>query len=497
MKQDFISLNKLKSGKYYEKLVMFLRSFMSVILERVPKRIIEKPLKGIEKIKNEFRSKIKTIPEAKDNYIGVFTDGSSTVSERRGAGVAVISAVSIRIQCENNSFRVEEKLEIPPENGVVILIPRMQLTARANTLMRAIEYLIAADAAKKGCDIIAMDGSYITTLLAPYTAINSSYNELLALLDKAFGGKKNATLVFIRFAQDMEEIVNKRMDDIFSYDDGNEILSNFLKNHYKIIDEILNKTESEVPEDLRIIYQNYITIFVEENFAIRALIRLFRIAEEQNALLFWISKDSESRMLTRRYPLLSLANDLSVLDLVLENNQYVNVEELVTLPIVSLRRASLDLNSIDELTEENVNKIMNQIYPAFGRMYSVYAVTIKHAKQIYEKYNKYSAIYAKYRDFVIQITYPTQFFEEYTKRNGYKSADKVVEKLLGMLKTISPRGYPEPLVHAHFATILSRDLAEKMANGLEYSLKMAGKDDKNLFLLANIIGDMGRKRIGI
>ena len=125
------------------------------------------------------------------------------------------------------------------------------------------------------------------------------------------------------------------------------------------------------------------------------------------------------------------------------------------------------------------NTVLEGENPLAGR--KVYALTRKLANNIYGNFGGYSLVYVKYKNFVIQFTYPRKLIKK-----------GEIMQIISLLKQISDEGYPEPLIYTHNRTVLRKQIVENLADGLFENCKRQGKN-----LLCNLISVAGRRLAGI
>ncbi len=146
---------------------------MSHALKLISEELISRTQKFLEEIISSLRPYVKEIRKSTDTFKATFTDGSFVLSERRGAGIALFSSVSIKAEIKD-TVKILTKEMIDPSKTLFIILPKFALKTRASTIMRALEYITTI----KLCDDVKyafLDGSYLTTLLLPFSVISSTF----------------------------------------------------------------------------------------------------------------------------------------------------------------------------------------------------------------------------------------------------------------------------------------------------------------------------------
>ena len=431
-------------------------------LEGIPNSLINLAQDTINRISSDLRSKdaIIEIPEIEKDFIGIFTDGSNVLAERRGAGIAIFSAYSIKYGLEGNKKSIFGHSEISPEDTLMVILPRFAMVSRANTIMRAFEFISTLMNFDRNIDFIVLDGSYISTLLDPSRVISPIYRDLLNIL------RSSSAEVQQNFSQVIDYLdtqVTRMFDDIFGKGNLRTLPQDFIYNYYNIIEDIWNNTKDFMPEEALITYHNFIITLVEQNFSAWVLCKLLERAYREGKPILWLSKDSESRIITKNYRAINLSNDVSVLDFILRNGEILLMDKVKFLPPI----------------EPMKNTVLEGENPLAGR--KVYALTRKLANNIYGNFGGYSLVYVKYKNFVIQFTYPRKLIKK-----------GEIMQIISLLRQISDEGYPEPLIYTHNRTVLRKQIVENLADGLFENCKRQGKN-----LLCNLISVAGRRLAGI
>ncbi len=157
---------------------------------------------------------------------------------------------------------------------------------------------------------------------------------------------------------------------------------------------------------------------------IGATFRLLSEASAKGVPVVWVSKDTESYLLMRSAGIEELFNDVVTLDEIwlTEDKIYVNLDP--STPVTKIPAKIRDLPLVEGF---------------------------------YRKWGSYVAVYAKLsrEGAPLQVTLPE------------KMAGSICD-ILATLSLLSDRkyGYPAPLIQVHHLTVLSRDLAEKIANNI-------------------------------
>ena len=429
------------------------------LLGKLPRSIIAGAQKVLESIYNDLKEEKKVVKTIGDNenFRAIFTDGSNVISERRGAAIALFSATSLVYDYYNGSKKVLATFELDPAKTLFIFIPKFAVTSRANTLMRAFEYVVTINALSRssGVDYIVLDGSYISTLLDPMRIISPIYHDLVDV----FSGKKD---LLIKILFDLENELKLVIKNLESAADASSIIDIFINNYYSYIDQIIANFDERIPENAKITFHNYVVSVLEQSFAVFCLSKLFEIAKKFGVAIIWLSKDSESRILAKNYSAFSLLNDISILDFLLDTNEYLILNDLIEIPPIDERR-------------------MKFIERQGTKEWEIYVIPRELTEAIYSECGAYTIVYAKFSDFAIQFSYPTTLNKQLN-----------LTRFLVDLRNISDLGYPEPLIIVHNRTVLRQKLIENLSEGLYEKCREKGDS-----IICNIIGDRGRRKIGI
>lgn len=399
------------------------------VVERVPKVLVERAKEDIEKARMLFEKKkaVREISGEKRDLSGIFTDGSNVLSERRGCGVALFSAVSILYNRSNLEKKVLRSFIISPEETLFIILPKFNLTSRINTIMRGFEYLSALSIFQNDVDLVVFDGSYVTSLIEPRAVSREYFSDIVRIANAL--SPKNYSEVIFSMVNKMDDLLGKQLDSLFS-ETGKlgEIYKMFLKNYYKMYSEMYEEVKEILKGQLDVLkstVQNYIFSLIEQNFSIKALSLIIKKAEEMKIPVIWVSKDSESRLLTKILASITLSNDLSLLDFILEDNQYINV------------------SGISELSEIEPHRMTIKKKEEIGKTGKTYGVLRDLADSFYSTYSEYDVTYSKIGGPVLQLTYPKKLV-----------SPRRIDEILSYLRSISIMGYPEPLIFVHNRSIL-------------------------------------------
>lgn len=419
-------------------------------------------LSGTESIVNEISSDLRNrglvhrFNKLNRGFKVISTDGSNVVAERRGGAISLFSVVSLVYKHEDYRNVVESIMDLDPSKTLFIIIPKYSVISRANTLMRAFEYLITCYMLDRydGIDYVLLDGSFSSILLDPMRIILPIYNDLKCLIP-------NEDLIASILLKLSEEIKDKVMR--LNNTDPLKLSRTFFSKYYQIIEEIIEKFMNIVPEAAKITFQHYAISMLEQNFAGMALSRLIERANSLKKPVIWISKDSESRILSKKYGIFGLFNDLTLLDFILRRDEYLVLNDFIDIPPIDERRL----------------RFISQVN---GRRIEIPIIARELISAIYSNYGHYKVMYVKFSNFVIQLTFPTRF-------SDYISS---LDILLSDLKTISKLGYPEPLIIAHYRTKIKQKLIENISEGLYEKCKERRND-----ILCNAISDSGRKKTGL
>lgn len=422
------------------------------LIQHLPKPLIDATDNMLRSVGTALAPKMREVKLDHSSYVGVATDGSNVICERRGSTIILFSAISITFMYDGGRYRVVNYSEADPSEFLFIAIPKFASVSRANTLMRSLEYEVTLSeiGKNKEKDLVIMDGSYASTLLDSGRILNQVYKDLSDL----YHGRRNELAGILR---DVEKV----MDTIIAKLENEKPLERarkFFENYYLYVDTLSAKVMDKVLPAARISLLNFIIMSLEQSYALLCLRELIEACRKRNILLAWISKDSESRILSKNFGSFSLLNDITIMDIVLDKDKYIILNEIVNIPPITKKWL--------------MTKIANR---------DIYFVPRRLADTIYDNYGEYLTAYPKYLDYSIQITAPKLMVDQ----------DKM-DIIVSMLKHLSPLGYPEPLLLVHNRTKIAKKLVENISEGLYQRIK--GKISP---LIRNMIGDIGRQRIGI
>ncbi len=438
-------------------------------LSNIPKEILERSRRELLKIVDDIKEK------AKIGVIGeklgseqkvVFTDGSNVVSERRGCGVAIFSSISISYNVSDEGFYVLDHSILGPEKTLLILLPRFNLVSRANSIMRGLEYLTSLSLSVKEADMVVFDGSYVTSLLEPRKTVRDIYLDIRSMLREAYGKDKYKGIMY-KLVSVIDRELNKEIVNKLKPSKPLEFAEWFFSNYYKIFENIYETIQTEtsisMKETLVSKIQNYLFLLIEQTFTATALANVLNTSYEKNLPTVWISKDTESRIITRTYKSISLSNDTVLMDFVLGPKTYLKVSEIADLSEVSADKFTI-------AQEEDINFIDRS-----------YSIPMSLVSEIYLKFSEYEVVYGKLGGInspTIQLTYPRNLL----KKNGEDELDRV---LIALLKT-SKYGYPDPLRVVHQRSTLREKSIKIISDGLYRACK-----DKDEIMCA-LLRDSGR-----
>ena len=418
-----------------------------------------------------------------DGAIGVFTDGSNVVSERRGAGVAIFSAASLLFEISGKNLKFRGKHIITPNDCILIIIPRFYIGTRANTIMRGIEYLSTLHliSTTKDIDFAIIDGSYVSTLLSARWGIEhlyrDFYNTLTAFCSSSKTSKKPKTDIIVDICESISDATNRILSNhVFrGLRRPQSILSNFCENYAEYISMIYEAVVNnhEIPEPCYVSLMNYVSMFFEINLSMKALVMLLNNAHKRRLVLLWLNKEPESRILTKNvdHKLFRMFTDATVLDFSLDNGEFLHHYGL---PSISPSGIYIS-KTLASRTSSSSHVLIPEL-----------------ADVIYGIYGEYGVVYVKYLEYVIQYTYPRTLFGVFDEER--LKIDEAVLKYIKLLGNISDVGYPLPMIHAHNTTVLKAGLAEILADKFTEILSL---DPRLSQLARRLIGKTGRRLIGI
>lgn len=420
---------------------------MSHTLKFISEELISRTKKFIEEMIRDLRPYVKKIRESTNAFKATFTDGSFVLSDRRGAGIALFSSVSIKTKIKD-TIKILTKEMINPSETLFVILPKFALRTRASTIMRALEYITTI----KLCDDVKyafLDGSYLTTLLLPFSVISSTFYDTTSSIqtDEEFSS-------FINFLEELSAIVSSILRSIKI---SSLSFENLIEIYYNAAERFLDLS-GKFRRDLMIPLQNYSFIFLEQNLTALLLAELINRGKKLGFSPIWISKDSESRILAKEKGITGFSNDLTIMDFVLKKGEYIVLSDVITLPPVSKEKVTVD----------DLRKISRR---------TVYILLPEIANRIYDKFSEYDIIYAKFGDYSLQITFPRNLADPF--------------EIVSDISRISyQRGYPEPMILVHNMAVLREKTIEVLSDGL------SKKCEENK-ILCQLLSDSGRKKIGI
>jgi len=437
-----------------------------------------------EKYPNAIRLGLLSEISIGDSVIGVFTDGSNAISERRGAGVAVFSASSLLFEIGGEKARFVRKYVLTPDICFLILIPRFYVGTRANNIMKGMEFITTTYMIdNNNVDFAVLDGSYISTLLSARWGIEHLYRDVYGIFTKYLETQtddaRSAEQQFIDLCDTISDTTLKilRRDIFGDTNEPRKIVSTFLSSYVRNIEEILDSVDQKfsIPEEGEISLINFIAMFMETNFMMEGLRRLLSTARRKKVPLLWLNKEPESRILTKKldHKLFRMFTDAFALDFSLDDGEYLMHTGQLEVP------ASGKYVTRRTGKKNNLRKATHSVIPEI-------------ADEVYGEYGLYGIIYVKYRDFVIQYTYPRNILG--SDLDSRRNADSKALETVRILGYVSPVGYPEPMIHVHLHTVIREGLADVMADSFIRILDTRGVLSK---IIKKFIGKSGRKLIGI
>lgn len=432
-------------------------------MKRIPKSLVERAREDIEKARVLFeeRKAVRSIPNETVDYLGIFTDGSNVLSERRGCGIALFSTVSILYNKNNPNKKVVRSFIINPEDTLFIVLPKFNLASRINTIMRGFEYISAMSILNDDVDLVVFDGSYVTSMIEPRAVSREYFSDIVRVASK-LAPTKHQEIIF-EMIERLDGTISSELDKIFKdVGDVGGVYKKFIREYYNIYGETYNTVKDllKLPlEVLKSTIQNYIFALIEQNFAVKALSLVMKKAANLNIPVVWVSKDSESRLLTKILSSIALSNDLSLLDFILEDNQYVSASSLSELSEIEPER--MTIRKMDEIVKTG----------------KTYGVLRDLAENFYRDFAEYDVTYAKMGGPVLQLTYPKKLVD--SKKLGV---------VLSYLRSISIMGYPEPLIFVHNRTVLRERVIKILSESI---YQICSK--RETYFLCNLLQKSGRE----
>jgi len=428
------------------------------IISNFPQTLLSGTQEVVNKISSDLRKRnlVMRFNQSSKEFKVISTDGSNVIVERRGGAISLFSVVSLVYSHRNNKDVVESVMELDPSQTLFVIIPKYSVISRANILMRAFEYLVTCSILDKNneIDYVLLDGSFSSVLLDPMRIILPIYDNLRYLIPS----EDLRASILLKLS---EKIKDKMIE--FSNIDPLKLSSIFLSRYYQIIEDIIENFMNIVPEGAKITFQHYAISVLEQSFAGMALSRLIEKANSLKKPVIWISKDSESRILSKKYGIFGLFNDLTLLDFILRKDEYLVLNDFIDIPPINERR----LRFISRIDDKKIE------IPIIARDL---------ISAIYSNYGYYKITYVKFLNFVIQLSFPTKL--------GNYIDDLSI--FLSNLRSISKLGYPEPLIITHYRTKINQRLIENISEGLYEKCKERRND-----ILCNAISDSGRRKIGL
>ena len=494
MSPDLLGLRKNKSLsnlRYFKGNAYMSESVYMMLKRMIPIRNAEEIVAELKNFKNIVANErisnihVGLLDEVDDvEAIGIFTDGSNSVSKRRSAGVAVFSVSSLAFKLSRSENIFLEKYLLTPDKCFLILIPRFYIGTRANNIMKAFEYLCTLYMIDRieDANFAVIDGSYISTLLSARWGIEHLYRDFHSTFSTYYESRSDIDTDYVQesfisvcnyVGNIIYDILSKKI--FTSSMNPRDIALNFFEKYVDIIDYTYSTVMDrfDIPEICRIPFMNYLVMFFETNFMVFSLLHLLEKAREKQVFLLWLNKEPDSRILTKtlRHGIFRMFTDAFVLDFSLENNEYLFHTGLPPIEPSSLYVKESDPRSLSESSHVLVPYIADVVYGMYGA---------------------YDIIYIKYSDYVIQYTYPRTLFDSKTKKG--KSMAHLALKYIKLLGYISPLGYPIPMVQAHSTTIVRGRLADIIADKFA---EMLGDKSPTSELVKNLIGKSGRKLAGV
>ncbi len=369
-----------------------------------------------------------------------YVDGSYVLDERRGAFLSVFSTASLSLR-GNRFYKRMKGSEYPVP---YILIPKVYGESRSSMLMEIAEFISGLDLIRRGTESLFMDGSYLSVLMSPFGAIRDVASRFSQL---PFSSEA------IEVAENLGETIILTIGEVLSSKDPYNIFISTLR----VIDEygslLYNELSKLFKRYLGYTYArkdllDYSMVYVEETTFMSIINTLLEEAKERDVGVFWVAKDSESRVLAEKEQLLGWFTDLTLLD-------------------YSWRNLGNIFLQIDSLPPVGFPK--EHVCPRKLRKYFT------------SKWNKYAITYFKLgvKGAVIQLSFPLAI-----------SRDMVNDALKTLLNVSDKRyGYPRPLSYAHNLAVLDQRLARLIADEL-------WRSNKNP-LLKSILAPSGRYLLGL
>lgn len=410
-------------------------------------------------LKDKVCSRLKRIgePEKRDVEIG-FVDGSNTFDERRGVGVFLFSACGLIV--DGRSLRMREFFCTSNAPIPHILFPKYMVQTRGNTLMSVLELMVALAMVRSGtADYVFMDGSYVSSILAPAGALRSLYRDIRNRLER------RQVQAFIDVVNTfLGRVVSEKFSEILEHSDPKKSFVAFLESSKDVSLELyvrLRDVCGGSTGDVWIDLLNYSSMCVEENFFLYVLKRLLEEARNSGCVVAWFAKDSDSRFITRDSEALKWMTDEAFLDEAWRDlsNVYVKISDITSLSTIRHGRAA-----VRDASEK-------------GDCIFQYDL----AEEFYENWGTYDGIYVKfYNGPVFQVTLPAQFSQK---------IDEIPSLLLPMCE--SRIGCPRPIIYVHFKALMRESVARIFADELWF------KTPKDEWLMRVMLSRSGRRRIGI
>ncbi|MHA1595829.1 MAG: DNA double-strand break repair nuclease NurA [Candidatus Baldrarchaeia archaeon] len=411
-------------------------------------------------LREKVRRHTKDIREGERADINVgFIDGSLSFDDRRGVGVFLFSACGLIV--DGKSLRMHEFFCTSKSPVPHILFPKFLVQTRGNNLMSIFELMVALSMIRtESAHLILMDGSYISTLLAPAGALRALYRDIRNRLDR---------LRVQRFIDEvnsfLQEVIEMRFPGILEMKDAKRCFINFLMSSRNIATDFYRRLYhicsgagiGEVSMDLL----NYSNMCVEENFFLFLLDFVLEEAKDKGIAVAWFAKDSDSRFITRGDDHLKWLTDEAFLDEVWKDlsNVYIRISDISSLSPISHGRAA-------------VRSVADK-----GDCIFQYDL----AERFYKEWGGYDGIYVKFlKGPVFQITLPAHFSSV---------IDRIPSILLPMCEKRT--GCPRPIIYVHFKALMKESVARLFADELWF------KTPRTEWLIRVMLSRSGRRRIGV
>ncbi len=395
------------------------------------------PISGEElgKLLREAESAIGSVTQRVEEFeewskLG-FIDGSYAYDERRGAFVAVFSAALILATRTRAGIRLSSRLGGSKEPVPFILLPRAYGESRCSVIMRTFELLAALDAIKQGAEHVYLDGSFLSLLLTPSGTTRWIYSDLTSLLPK-----EDVLSFFIPALRKLSLAVDEELD-LVEEKGARSVFIELLRKTTRLVrdtyyDALRRIRGASASIAAKRALLDYTALSFEEGAALATAYRLLEEASEREARLFWIAKDSDSRILAEALGLHGWYTDVSLLDYCWRR----------------VGDAVLDVSRMARLSPVGENFVKPEVKGLL--------VEPGLAKKLYRKWGAYKIFYFKLTRLspVFQLSYPAA----YGRSAG--------EEAIGALTELKDNkyGYPRPLAYVHHMAVVSSDLARLLGD---------------------------------